>query len=243
MKRRDLIAGVAGGVAASPRAEAGPSAQTVYIPPAHRIEDVALLHDFMESYPFADLITTAPTLRISHIPVWLDRKAGQHGVTYGHVARNNPQSHAFDDHNGAVIVFHGPHGYISPSWYDNPNSVPTWNFAAVHATGKPHPISYETELRTLLNGLVARSEHTYAEGKYDFDRLPSELASGLMKGIVGFRMEIELLEGKFKLGQERSEADRNSIVDHLRRAKPERSLAEVTAAFYSWQKKNSDRQD
>jgi transcriptional regulator len=225
INRRHLIAGLA---AAATGAASG--AETLYIPDAHRVEDLALLHDLIDDHPFVEFITTAPTLRITHIPVWLDRKAGGFGTLYGHVAKHNVQSAAIDGHNTAVIVFHGPHAYISPSWYENPKSVPTWNFATVHATGKPQPVTDEAPFHDLLAMLIERSEHHYAKSSYDFNALPRSYTSSLMQGIVGFRMPVEQLEGKFKLGQERSEKDRASIVDHLRASEP--STAEFTAAFY-----------
>src|SRR5690242_4038799 len=108
MKRRDLIAGLAGAATASVAAESGPGMETLYIPDAHRVEDLSLLQETIDSFPFADLVTTVPALRITHIPVWLDRSAGKFGTIYGHVAKHNPQSGVFDGRNTAVIVFHGP---------------------------------------------------------------------------------------------------------------------------------------
>ena len=160
-------------------------------------------------------------------PVWLDRSAGKFGTLYGHVAKHNPQSQVFDSRNSAVIVFHGPHAYISPSWYENSKSVPTWNFSTVHAAGKPQPITDESELHKLLGTLITRSESHYSKSNYNFDELPRSYTSSLMQGIVGFRMPIDNLEGKFKLGQERSEKDKASVVTHL-----DPAMAGYTAKIY-----------
>ena len=138
MKRRDLFAGIAW-AAAGARGQQS-AAESLYIPKAHRIEDRALLLDFMDEYPFVEVVTAAPSLRITHIPVLLDRKTGAYGTLFGHMSRNNPQSQAFDGRQSAVVVFRGPHSYISPSWYARAEGVPTWNFAVVHASGKPKPI-------------------------------------------------------------------------------------------------------
>jgi transcriptional regulator len=231
MKRRDLITGLAGAAAGAASGDSG-GMETLYIPDAHRVEDLKLLQDTMDDYPFVELVTTAPTLRITHIPVWLDRSAGKFGALYGHVAKHNPQSTVFDSRNTAVIVFHGPHAYISPSWYENPKSVPTWNFSTVHASGKPQPVTEESQFHALLATLIARSEGKYSKSNYKFDELPASYTSSLMQGIVGFRMPIDVLEGKFKLGQERSEKDKASIVAHLKMSPDEQAMGEYTAKMY-----------
>src|SRR5580704_13624377 len=87
--------------------------ESLYIPKAHLVEDRKLLLDFMDEFSFVELITPTPDLRITHIPTILDRNSGKYGTIYGHVARNNPQSKTFDGQHLAVIVFRGPHSYIS----------------------------------------------------------------------------------------------------------------------------------
>jgi transcriptional regulator len=196
------------------------------------VEDLKLLHDFMDEYAFVDVVTSIPTLRITHIPVILDRTAGTYGKIFGHVSRQNPQSQTFDGRQTGVIVFRGPHGYISPTWYARKEAVPTWNFAAVHATGRPAAITDETALHKLLSRLIEKFESDEGSG-YDFSKLPESYVSPMLGGIVGFEMPIESLEGKFKLGQERSEADKQGVLEHLGQAKRrERSLHDLTASYY-----------
>lgn len=149
-----------------------PSPETVYIPAVQRVEDRKFLHDFMDDFPFVDLVTASPTIRITHIPVVLDRKAGPYGTIYGHIARNNPQQQTFDGKTQAVIVFHGPESYISPTWYEKPESVPTWNFAVVHASGKLKPIADKANLHELLANLIHKFEGRYPQSAYDFSKLP-----------------------------------------------------------------------
>jgi transcriptional regulator len=186
----------------------------------------------MDEYSFIDLVTPSPTLRITHIPVILDRTAGDYGKIMGHVSRQNPQSQTFDGRHTGVIVFRGPHGYISPTWYTKPDSVPTWNFAVVHATGSPRAITEKAALHDLLAKLIDKFERYQGSG-YDFSKLPDSYVSSMLGGIVGFEMQIESLEGKFKLGQERSDADKQGVLDHLRHAAPrERSLYDLSASFY-----------
>ena len=118
MKRRDLIAGLAlASVEAGAQTGAEEAAGSLYIPKAHVVEDRRFLHDFMDEFAFVELVTVAPSLRITHIPVWLDRAAGAYGTIHGHVARQNPQHAAFDGKQTGVVVFRGPDGYISPAWY------------------------------------------------------------------------------------------------------------------------------
>src|SRR6266850_7697047 len=142
---------------------------TLYIPKAHRVEDLKFLQDFMDEYAFVDFISPAPTLRITHIPVILDRSVGTYGKILGHVSRQNPQSEAFDGRQTGVLVFRGPHGYISPTWYAKKEAVPTWNFAVVHATGRPAAITDKAALHTLLARLIEKFERAEDSG-YDFSK-------------------------------------------------------------------------
>lgn len=232
IKRRDLISSAVAATAAV--AQEKPLHDTVYIPKAHRVEDLPYLQDFMDENSFVDLVTTTPSLHITHIPVLLDRSKGANGTIFGHIARNNPQVAALTagDARG-TIVFRGPHAYISPSWYTKPEAVPTWNFAAVHASGVLHAIEDKKELRGILSHLISKFEaHLPEPPTYEFDKLPDSYVNGMLGGIVGFELKIDTLEGKFKLGQERSETDKASIVKHLKAAKPERTIADLTASFY-----------
>jgi transcriptional regulator len=239
MNRRHLLAGLAlmSVEAGAQTRETPAAAESLYIPQPQLIEDRRFLHDFMDEFAFVDLVTVSPSLRITHIPVWLDRAAGSYGTIYGHISRQNPQGAAFDGRQTGVIVFRGPHGYISPAWYaKTENAVPTWNFAVVHATGKLRPVEGRQELNELLSKLIAKFE-SYEGTSYDFTRIDESYKTRLMGGIIGFKLEIELLEGKFKLGQDRSPADRQSLLKKLGDARAPRSLREFTAGFYEWQRK------
>jgi transcriptional regulator len=230
MKRRDLFASIA--LAAGGAGGQSSASESIYIPKAQWVEDRALLHDFMDEFAFVELVTAAPSPRITHIPVLLDRKAGPYGTLYGHVARNNPQSQVFDGPQTAVVVFRGPHSYISPTWYLKAEAVPTWDFAVVHATGKPRPIADKKAVHDLLARLIQKFEDRYGKSSYDFSKLPDSYTYGMIGGIVGFEMPVESLEGKFKLGQDRSEAEKAELLKHLETAKRERTLSEFTASFY-----------
>jgi transcriptional regulator len=229
MNRRDLLSSL---VFAAVNAEAQETAppSSLYIPNAHRVDDRKLLHDFMEEFAFVDLITPSP-LHITHIPVVFERAAGPFGTIHGHIARNNEQIKAFDGKQEAVIVFRGPHGYISPTCYQTNPAVPTWNFAVVHATGKLQPVTDPAALHAFLGRLIQKFE-SYEGTGYDFSKIPDSYLNPMLANIVGFDMRVELLEGKFKLGQERPEADRQGILKYLQTARPERSLHDLTQNFY-----------
>jgi transcriptional regulator len=230
-----LLTGLALAATAVEAQQPGP--ETVYIPKVQRVEDRKFLHDFMDNFSFVDLVTATPTIRITHIPVVLDRSKGPFGTIYGHISGNNPQKQAFNGTVPAVIVFHGPESYISPTWYAKTEAVPTWNFAVVHASGKLKPITDKTALHELLAGLIHKFEGRYPQSTYDFSKLPDTYVYPMIGAIIGFEMEIEGIEGKCKLGQDRSEEDRQSIVKHLPNAWHEPTIAEFTAAFYERQKK------
>ncbi|HEX3745421.1 MAG TPA: FMN-binding negative transcriptional regulator [Bryobacteraceae bacterium] len=230
MNRRDLFASLAFAALNVEAQESAPS-PSLYIPNAHRVDDRKLLHDFMEEFAFVDLVTTSP-LRITHIPVVFERAAGPFGTIHGHIARHNEQIAAFDGKQEAVIVFRGPHGYISPTCYRTAPAVPTWNFAVVHATGKLQPKTGPAALHAFLASLIQKFE-TYEGTGYDFSQTPDSYLNPMLANIVGFDMRVELLEGKFKLGQERPDGDREGILKYLETARAERSLHDLTKSFYA----------
>jgi transcriptional regulator len=238
MKRRELLTGLALtslDAAAQSGTTGPPPGESLYIPKPQLVKDRRFLHNFMDEFAFVDLVTVTPSLRITHIPVFLVRDAGPYGTIYGHISRQNPQKDTFDGRQTGVIVFHGPHGYISPSWYAKKGDVvPTWNFAVVHATGKLRPIDGKKDLNDLLSKLIAKFEKYEGTG-YDFSKVDDTYKYGLMGGIIGFEMQIELLEGKFKLGQDRSPEDKQSLLTKLGSGKSVPSLQEFTASFYKWQ--------
>jgi transcriptional regulator len=228
MNRRNLLLSLA--LAGMDLEAQEPPPASLYIPKPHLVEDRKFLQDFMDEFAFVDLVTANPGIRITHIPVFLDRTEPPYGKLFGHISRQNLQSKAFDGRQSAVIVFHGPHSYISPKWYNKPEAVPTWNFSVVHASGRLNPITDPKALHDLLAKLIAKFEGPGSS--YDFAKLPDSYVYGMIGGIIGFEMQIELLEGKFKLGQERSAEDRQAILKNLQTAKPARTIAEFTAEFY-----------
>ena len=199
----------------------------MYIPPPFRIEKRDELHAFIRENSFATLITMeengAPFA--THLPFLLDAGVGETGILRAHMARANPQWQHFQAGREALVVFQGPHAYISPSWYEAQPAVPTWNYAAVHAYGTPSLLD-ASGLKSLLYATVALYEGVGAES-WQFEMGP-EYVEQMMRGIVGFEIPITRLEGKLKMSQNRSETDRRQVREALH-ASGRASDAEVAA--------------
>ncbi|MGD0579557.1 MAG: FMN-binding negative transcriptional regulator [Bryobacteraceae bacterium] len=229
--RRDFLFGMT--MAAMPGK--APQQGTIYIPERQSEKDRAFLLDFMEEFSFAMVVTGQPAVQITNVPTILERAPEGWGRIWWHMAKANPQNEALKSQ--ATIVFHGPHQYISPNWYQTKNAVPTWNFAVVHVTGSPRRIDDDAAVAAGLRSLVMRNEGKYGGGgAWDYDQLPASQLKGMRAGIVAYEMPIERVEAKFKLGQERSEQDREGVLKGLARAPKERDLLALTRAYYARQK-------
>ena len=185
----------------------------MYIPAHFREADILALHDMMRRNSFAAFITAAEGVPFAtHLPVLLDSETPPYGTLRGHVARANPQWRHFEAGTEALLIFGGPHGYVSPNWYETQPAVPTWNYTAVHAYGVPRLLSGE-ELKTLLRDMTAYFEAGLPEARsLEFS---DEYIEKLLPAIVGFEMPINRLEGKAKFSQNRSETDRRQVVEAL----------------------------
>lgn len=193
----------------------------MYVPEAFREDRQQVLHALIRQHSFGTLVTFGNGgLAASHLPFLLDPDRGPHGTLLGHLARANPQWADFGEGQEALAVFQGPHAYVSPSWYETSPSVPTWNYVAVHARGTPHVVTDETALRRILEALV-RAYEAASEKPWDMTGLPDDYVGWMMGAIVGFEMPISQLEGKLKLSQNRSAADRQGVVEGLRRKQGE----------------------
>ena len=184
------------------------STSSVYLPRHFSVADEALLLDFMVAHPFAQLIGCDDRGQpfISHVPV-ATRREGETLLIEGHLALGNPQG-AWLAAGRGMVVFTGPHSYVSPSLYGSAPAVPTWNYTAVHARGAVVLVQAPEEKDALLKGLIAHHEPAYADTWRDFDPAYKER---MLKGIVGFRLTVDSLEGKFKLSQNRSAEDRQRV--------------------------------
>jgi len=195
----------------------------MYTPKHFSVDDLATLQAFIRENSFAILVTASGALSASHLPFHLDSATGPYGILQAHMARANPQWREFADGAEALVVFQGAHTYISPSWYEARKAVPTWNYAAVHAYGRPRVIEDRDKALAVIRRLVAQYESP-ATGPWSLDSLPVEFVDAQLKGIVAFDIPIERLEGKYKLSQNRPPADRERVVAALKQAGGESAL-------------------
>ncbi|MEM7127107.1 MAG: FMN-binding negative transcriptional regulator [Chloroflexota bacterium] len=193
----------------------------MYIPKINRLNHSDDIVALMEEHSFATVVTTDEegVPFATHMPVLLDKNRGTHGTLISHIARANPQrdhlAHAQGmDGQEILVIFTGPHAYISPSWYAGEFNVPTWNYMAVHAYGGPRLIEEKERLQEMLTELVAFHEETLSPEW----RVPwsDERYTKLIQGIVGFEMEITRLEAKSKLNQNKTVADQEGVIQALR---------------------------
>lgn len=174
---------------------------TIYVPPHFRIEDRERLAGFMRAHAFATLVSAGGAgLHVSHVPLLVDVD-GETIRLRGHLARANEQWKTLEEAQHVTAIFHGPHAYVSPSWYVTQPSVPTWNYAVVHAHGAAR-ITEEAELHEVVNELSA----VYEAGNrppWKLSEQPAPYVSSMLGMIVGFEIEVARIEGKFKLSQNR----------------------------------------
>lgn len=160
------------------------------------------------------MLITAPEGEpfVSHLPFILESSAGSQGKLLGHMARANPQWQHFVEGRNVLVVFQGPHAYVSPSWYSSPG-VPTWNYAVVHLRGIPRLIEGESELEALVEQITHVHE-SHMPNPWR-PNLTGERRSKLLNMIVGFEIELADIQAKFKLSQNRPLEDQRSVVDRL----------------------------
>ena len=206
---------------------------SLYTPGLFQVDDRAAIARLMHDHPFATLITPAvPEPVISHVPLLLVPGCEPHGMLVGHVARANPHWKSLQGVE-SIAVFHGPHAYVSPSWYAEPaKAVPTWNYAAIHAHGVAEPIENEVESRAVLDALVHRFEG-YREKPWTFAMAPPQ-RDALVRSIVAFRLRIKRIDAKFKLSQNRPADDRNRVMAALdAEGHPESAATAAWMAMYA----------
>jgi len=186
----------------------------LYVPELFAERDESALQAFVETYGFALLVSPdAQDPPVSHVPLLLDRSRGERGALFGHVARGNPHWRHMQEHPQTLAIFHGPHAYVSPSWYETHPNVPTWNYATVHVHGTVRLIQEAQELEHLVQRLVDQ----YEGGRPQPWRmeLPADYQTKMLHGIVGFEITITRMTGKFKLSQNRPAQDRVRVTEAL----------------------------
>ena len=204
----------------------------MFIPAYYRNNDLTEIKSFIRKNSFATLITSgSENPEATHIPIELIEQNNEEAFLQGHISRANPQWKNFSDKISVLAIFQGPHTYVSSSWYNHVN-VPTWNYMAVHVYGKIKIIEGD-ELYQSLKGLVDRYE-VISEKPIKVEEFPEDMMSKYMKGIVGFRIAIEKIEGKWKLSQNRDKEDHQNIIHQLEK------LEDVNARLVAEEMKRLD---
>jgi transcriptional regulator len=180
----------------------------MYTPRFNQLTDRALLLEVMRAHAFAVLFgpDSNGSPAATHLPL-IVKDAGPHGVIEGHFAKANPHWHSLAGQE-TLVVFSGPHAYVSPTLYSEPLSVPTWNYVAVHACGTLELVEDDASKDGLLKDLIALHEPAYAD---HWRGLPEGYRRTMLAGIVGFRISIARIEGKLKISQNRPADDRARI--------------------------------
>lgn len=187
----------------------------MYIPNANRVDEQAELLAFMQAHSFATLVSLVQgELFATHLPLVIVTQ-GDQILVRGHLAKANPHWQELATQREVLVIFQGPHAYISPSHYEKWESVPTWNYIAVHAYGSARLIQDEAGLLATLSELITATEAAYQQ---QWDSLPDKFRHGMLNGIVAFEIAVTRLEGKFKLSQNRPAGDHvrvaSALADH-----------------------------
>jgi transcriptional regulator len=180
----------------------------MYIPSNIKIDDISIAHNFINEFGFGVIVTSS--LTGTHIPFVLHNEEGEKGVLYSHCARANKHWQELDG-SDVLIIFMGPHSYISPSWYAQSPGVPTWNYSAVHAYGKVSLLN-DTQTLEAVEEVVNKYEPDLLVKR---DIITDEFRDKLLSGIVGFKIEISDIECKLKLGQQRKSEDQSGVYNAL----------------------------
>lgn len=191
----------------------------MYTPAHFREERLPVLHEAIGQTRLCNLVTLGRNgLEASHIPVLLEPEEGPNGTLYGHLARGNPQWKLVDKSIQALAIFMGPDAYVSPSWYAekarNGKVVPTWNYVTVHAYGDLDFFDGKDRLLALVTKLTEKHEGKRAE-PWAVSDAPPDYIQAHLNGIVGFKLPIARIEGKWKMSQNRSLDDRQGVVAGL----------------------------
>lgn len=186
----------------------------MYTPGSFRERELPKLHALMRRYNFAVMFSQHEGVPVAtHLPFLVDETRGEHGTLVAHIARANPHWKKFNEQTEVLVVFQGAHAYISPSYYTNQATVPTWNYAAVHVYGMPVLVHDPAALRPIVDTLVEIHE-TAIHSSWDRGLAEPEMDIDL-QAIVGIEIPIRRMEGKYKFNQNRSLADQMGVIRAL----------------------------
>jgi transcriptional regulator len=190
----------------------------MYQPDHFRVDDLQQMHALMRARPFVTLVSAGSMgLYATHLPTVL-KDDGPYGLIECHLARANPHWKDLAAGNEAMMIFQGLEGYITPNWYpskaDHGKVVPTWNYAVVHAYGRPEVMQDKDWIRRHVADLTAQQEANESK-PWALSDAPEAFIEVMLRGIVGFRFAIARLEGKWKMSQNRDAWDRAGVVQGL----------------------------
>ena len=191
----------------------------MYNPPSFAEHDVGVMHDFIDAHPLGALVTSAPTgLFATHLPLVLERGRGTRGTLEGHFARANAHHELVAEGTDALVIFTGVDAHVTPSLYPSKQRhgkvVPTWNYVAVHAHGRIRLVHEPVRLRAHLARLTARHEAPQPR-PWSLDDAPPGYVDALLSAIVGIEIEIDRLDGKWKMSQNRPPEDVEGVIRGL----------------------------
>lgn len=206
----------------------------MYIPSAFVETRADVLAEFIAQHSFGTLVTSDASkgLCASHLPFLFHSATGSGQPTiFAHVAKANPQWKVLRPDVEVLVIFTGPHAYISPRWYEAKLAVPTWNYTAIHVYGRSRLIDDPKLVRQILSETVKKYEGDEPGAWRDSD-LPEDFIAKMASAVVAFAIDVTRIEGKFKLNQNRSEADRKSVIAALEADASEdsRAIAELMRA-------------
>jgi transcriptional regulator len=191
----------------------------VYVPAHFKEDRVDVLHDLMRTTGLATIVSMTPEGMIaSHVPLMLDPDPAPYGTLIGHFARANPHWRLLDRNVQTLVIFQGPEGYITPSYYaakkEHGKVVPTWNYAAIHAYGTLEVFDDPERLLGVVTRLTERHETPRAQ-PWAVSDAQDDFVQGMLRGIVGIALPITRLEGKLKMSQNRPAADQTGVIEGL----------------------------
>lgn len=191
----------------------------MYIPKHFEITDETVMHDIIKEHSFATLFSQHNgSPYATHLPLILNKEKT---CLHGHFARPNPQWEDIQTQT-VLAVFHGPHCYISPSWYETNKSVPTWNYITVHACGEMELVENPQEAADALHELV--SNYEAPNSSYQLQEVDAAFLAGMSKGIQSFKIKIRTLEGKAKLSQNHSLERQKRVIHQLEQSNHDNEL-------------------
>ena len=200
----------------------------MYTPEHFSETSLDALHEIMRAYPLATLVSQSSSgSNANHLPLHLTTKNHTFGILSGHIARANPLWQELSDGNEVLVIFHGPHAYVTPSWYPAKAKtgmvLPTWNYVVVHARGKPQLIEDTEWLRAHLHILTADHEARF-DTPWQLEDAPSDFIEKMMRAVVGIEIEITQLAGKWKLSQNQSAENQIGVLEGLRKSSIKKDL-------------------